>query len=126
MTYLLVKSLHIVAVVIWIGSLFLITLMTSLNGTSADQMKLARRVTEAGIGLTWLFGIVLVVLGSWYTFTWWQIKIVLVIVVSAIHSIMHRRWRRQAESGQQTNPALPWVLLGLTVLVVSLAVFKQP
>jgi len=126
MLYLTFKTAHIVAVVFWIGSLFLLTLLSSTHGVSSLPMKTLRRVTEAGIGLTWLAGIILVVLGSWYSASWWQIKIVLVVGVSAIHTMVHRRWQLQTESGARTNPALPWAVLILTGLIVALAVFKQP
>ena len=66
MLYLTVKVIHIVAVVVWIGALFLLTVISSTNTMTAAQIKTARRVTEAGIGLTWLAGITLAVLGSWY------------------------------------------------------------
>ena len=126
MLYLTVKVIHIVAVVVWIGALFLLTVVSSSNTMTAAQIKTARRVTEAGIGLTWLAGITLAVLGSWYLATWWQIKLVLVVLVSAIHSIVHRRWQQQAETGVRTHSALPWLLLATTVVVIALAVFKQP
>lgn len=126
MLYLLVKTIHIAAVVLWIGSLFLLTLITSTENLSKVQLKAATRITEAGIGFTWLAGIVLVVMGSWHVATWWQIKIVLVVIISAMHSIVHRRWKRQFEADQQTNAAIPWGVFVLSMFAIALAVFKLP
>ncbi len=126
MLYLFVKTLHILAVVIWIGSLFLLTLITCKENLTTAQLKAATRITEAGIGFTWLAGIVLVVLGSWHLAGWWQIKIVLVVIISAIHSIVHRRWKRQAGADQQTNAAIPWCVFVLSMCAIGLAVFKLP
>lgn len=130
MLYLSIKVIHITAVVVWIGSLLLLSYVTSSAKSSERlapaQLKAARRVSEAGIGLTWLAGVILVLMASWYTAAWWQIKIVLVIVISAIHSIMFRRLQQQSESVLKTNRALPWVLLAITLLVVALVVFKRP
>ncbi len=126
MLYLSFKVLHIVAVVVWIGSLLLLSFISSSENLNTSQLKAARKVSEAGIGLTWLAGIVLVLMASWYTATWWQIKVVLVVVISAIHSIMFRRWQRHNGSAAKSNSALPWALLALVLLVVSLVVFKHP
>ncbi len=130
MLYLFIKVIHITAVVVWIGSLFLLSYVSSSVKSSerltTDQIKAARRVSEAGIGLTWLAGVILVLMASWYTATWWQIKIVLVVVVSAIHTIMFRRWLQQSESTVKTTRSLLWVLVAITLLIVVLVVFKRP
>jgi len=58
MLYFSFKTLHIVAVVVWIGSLFLTTLLaSSAESLKPSQLKVAIRITEAGIGLTWLAGV---------------------------------------------------------------------
>jgi len=126
MLYLTIKALHIVAVIIWTGSLFLLTLVTAKTPLDQSAMRTARRVTDAAIGLTWLAGLTLAVSGNWYLSTWWQIKLALVIAISAIHSIVHRRWQRLSETGARTHPAIPWVLLVITMIVVALATFKLP
>ena len=126
MLYLLIKAIHITAVVLWIGSLFLLTLISSTEKLNSKQLKVATRISEAGIGLTWFAGIVLVVMGGWYTAGWWQIKIVLVVIISAIHSIVHRRWKRQRGGDQQLNAAIPWGVFLLSMCAIGLAVFKLP
>ena len=125
MLYLTLKALHIAAVVFWIGSLLMLTVVSSIDKLSPAQIKAAKRVTETGIGFTWLAGIALVLIGGWYTASWWQIKIVIVIAISAIHTIMHRRWQR-IDSNVKTNAMVPAVLLVLSLVVIALAVFKQP
>ena len=86
MIYLSVKALHIVAVILWIGSLVLVTAITASSKLNSDQMRVAVRITESAIGVTWLAGIALVVMGGWYTSTWWIVKIVVVLVISAVHA----------------------------------------
>ncbi len=124
MLYLAVKALHIVAAIVWVGALFVLTFVSSRQALDQSQLKHARRITDAGIGFTWLAGITLAVLGGWYLATWWQIKLVLVVLLSAIHSIVHRRWQSETQKGELLNPMLPWLLLALTLLIVALAVFK--
>ena len=126
MFYLSVKTIHIIAVIAWLGSLMLVAFITSTVRMDIAQMRLATRITELSIGVSWLAGIVLVVMGGWYLSTWWQIKIILVVLISAIHTILHRRWKASETEGAKTPRLVPYVLLFTTAAVVGLAVFKQP
>lgn len=126
MIYLSIKALHIVAVILWIGSFVLVAAITASSKLNSDQMRIAVRVTESAIGVTWLAGIALVVMGSWYTSTWWIVKIVVVIAISAVHTFLHRRWKAANSDENAAHPLVWVVLIGLTLLVVLLAVFKQP
>ena len=98
-----------------------VTAGTTMN---PEQMRRAVRVTDLAIGLTWVSGIVLVVMASWYTSKWCYLKVLVVVVISAIHSIVHRRWKLETEA--RTNDAIPYVLLVLSLLAVLLVVFKRP
>jgi len=108
MLYILLKAIHVIAVIFWIGSLGMLTLITSVSRLSAEQMRVATRLTDAAIGASWLAGIVLVLMGGWYTATWWQIKIVLV------------------DERAQTQDFVPIVVFVVSIAVVFLAVYKQP
>ena len=126
MIYLSLKSLHILAAMLWVGSLCLVSFVTSRDYMSVAQIRLATRITEASIGFTWLAGIILVIMGSWYASSWWHIKVLLVIAISAIHTFVHRRWRASGTNGASTHVAVPFVVLGIAFFVVLLAVFKVP
>ena len=126
MLYLFIKSLHILAAILWVGALCLLCFVTSKSSVNAAQLKVAARITEASIGFTWLAGGILVLMGGWYASSWWQIKVALVVVISAIHTILHRRWKTESENGARANPAVPYVVLALTFVVVLLVVFKMP
>ncbi len=126
MLYLSLKALHVVAAIFWVGSLGLICFVTRSVRMDAEQIRVATRVTDAAIGITWLAGIVLVVMGGWYLATWWYIKTGLVVFISAIHTFLHRRWRRAGVSGAQTHELIAPLLLVLTMIVVLLVVLKLP
>ena len=126
MFYLLLKSIHILSVVIWIGALFIVTLVTSKNRLNQSQMALAVRVTEASIGVAWLMGIVLVIHGDWYASTWFHIKLALVFLISAIHTFLHRRWKNQDNLDNATNGSIPIIVFTLSLFVILLVVFKIP
>ena len=108
------------------GSLSLVCYVASASRMSQEQIRAATRVTEAAIGITWLAGAILVVMGEWYLSTWWYVKIALVVLISAIHTFLHRRWKRDIASNVQTNNAIAPFILGATFLVVLLAVVKTP
>jgi len=123
--YLSLKSLHILSVILWVGSLFLVTLVTSINKLN-KELRSAMRVTDISIGVTWFAGIVLVIMGGWYTASWWHIKVVLVIAISAIHTFVHRRWANSGSEGASTSAIVPYLVLLLALLAVLLVVFKRP
>ena len=125
MTYLTVKAIHLVSVIFWIGGLFLATVITASGSVDREMMRKATRVTETEIGVSWVAGGILVVMGSWYTSSWWYVKIIFVVLISAIHSIVHRRWKAGGTIAQ-TNTFLPYAVFLLVFPVVILAVFKWP
>jgi len=116
----------VVGVIAWVGALILLTRLMSVERLSSSLMNQASRIIDAGIGLAWLTGIVLVVLGGWYGSSWWQVKIVFVIIISAIHTITLSRWKRLGSDAPLVNQAIPLVLLCLTVVVVVLVILKRP
>jgi len=126
MLYLTLKTIHVFAAVFWVGSLFLVCFVTSTNKMNAEQIKSATRITEMFIGITWILGIALVVMGSWYGSTWWQLKVILVVLISAIHSIVHRRWKSAGDVGASTQAGMSYLILGLTLLVILLVILKRP
>ena len=75
-------------------------------------MGSAVRITEAAIGFTWLIGVILTIMGSWYTSPWWYFKIAFVVLISAIHTFLHRRWKNTtSQDGSLTNSAVPYIIL---------------
>jgi len=125
MLYLALKTLHVVAVILWVGSLVLLSVIYSRAPLSREQFRIAARVTEAAIGATWIAGIVLAVMGSWYSAIWWQLKVLLVVGISAMHTILHRRWGSD-DATSATSARFVFPLLLLTVGVVALVMFKAP
>jgi len=125
MTYLTVKAIHILVAMLWIGSLVLVAYLNSkANGMSSDQLQKATRITEAGIGLTWLFGIILVLLGGWYASKWLYLKIFFVFIISAIHTFAHRRWK--LESPEPTHEGLPIAIAIFAFATIVVVLFKWP
>lgn len=126
MIYLGIKSLHILAAIFWIGSFFLVSFVSSKSKMSPEQLSIAMRVTEGSIGFAWLFGGILTVMLGWYGSTWWYVKIALVFFVSAIHTFVHRRWKRAGEERVNTHPSVPFLIFFSSFLILIVVVFKIP
>lgn len=126
MLYLSLKAVHIVVVIAWVGALALLCFVTSTSRFDSAQLRASARVTEAAIGLTWVSGIALAIMGSWYASTWWYIKVFLVIVVSAIHTIHHRRWKSSAATAATTHSLVAPAVWMLALMIVLLVTFKRP
>lgn len=131
MLYLFIKSFHLVAVLAWIGgmlalSVALAALLRQAPGALAlEQPLLAaihrwdRRVTTPALGLVWLLGITLVVMGGWYNAPWLWAKFVIVFVLSGLHGNQSATLRRLlAREIPQPPGSVQWVP-GLTMAAIT-------
>jgi putative membrane protein len=95
--YLVVKSIHIIAVISWMaGMLYLPRLFVYHSGlifTSSEarlfelmEYRLMRFIMFPALGVVWLSGLYLVVAGSFMGDAWMQWKFLIVIGMSATHS----------------------------------------
>ncbi|HSG88742.1 MAG TPA: CopD family protein [Pseudomonadales bacterium] len=136
MTYLLVKALHILAVVLWLGTaLFIAALLpriSDLHGESrqrwlATLRKIAKRLETPAMILTWVLGIALMLWGGWASAAWMHAKLTLVLVLTGLHGIQAGRFKKLAKDPEHELPAwfgwlFPVMLLMLTAVIVLVAV----
>lgn len=138
MTYELVKSAHIFAVIAWmVGFLYLPRLMVyhadaTPGGETSETFKVMERRLMKGIMTpsmiaTWIFGIwVATLLGAWDE-TWLQIKLVFVLGLTVAHFWLVGRVKafatdtndKSAKFYRITNevPAVALVLIILLVII---------
>src|SRR5215831_869306 len=105
MVYLWLKALHIAAVLIWIGGLLIAAITIgalSLSKGAAealgrtavldmmvrDIVRWDQRVTAPAMVFVWGVGLTLAMQGAWFPSLWLIIKLVLVVVLSALHGIL--------------------------------------
>lgn len=138
MSYLLFKSLHIVAVIIWMGGMVLSS-AAILWLFAANRPRIERetevvaalkrwdsRVTSPAMGLAWLLGIIIAVQGDWFSQPWLHAKLALVIALSALHGNLSASFRRlQADPGREPPGYLKYsgvltlaAIFGIVFLVV--------
>ena len=100
-SYLLFKSLHLIAVISWmVGLLYLPRIFVyhvenfekkeTTNVFEIMEKRLYFYIMRPAMILTWLFGIILIYIIGFETFSylWFQIKIILVILMSIYHGYL--------------------------------------
>ena len=102
-SYLLFKSLHLIAVVSWMAGLLYLPRIFVYHVENKEkkevtdifevmEKKLFYYIMRPAMTLTWIFGLVLIYLNGLEIFSqlWMQIKIVLVILLSAYNDYLGR------------------------------------
>ena len=140
-TYLLFKSLHLIAVISWMAGLlylpriFVYHVENFENKQSTEifetmESKLYFYIMRPAMLLSWIFGIVLIyILGiESFSYLWLQIKLALVIILTAYHEYLGK-CMRLLKAGDNNKSSkffriineIPTVLL---ILIVFIVIFK--
>jgi len=143
-TYLLFKSIHLIAVISWMaGLLYLPRIFVyhseAVRDNKSDDLIATFKVMERRLFVyimnpamitSWIFGILLIhTIGvDNFGFLWLQLKLVLVIILTIYHLFLFKCLRKFVENNNSFTPKfyriineIPTVLLILIVLIV---VFK--
>ncbi|TFI11405.1 hypothetical protein E4P32_08015 [Herbaspirillum sp. 3R11] len=141
MMYLWIKAFHVAAIVTWIGGMLIMALVlqtlqkASLERSAAELRLLQavrrwdQRVTSPALGLAWVLGVALVYFGGWHTAGWLVVKLVFVLLLSALHGIQSGYLRRLADApGQEASTLLKnsGALTIAAVLIIALMVVAKP
>lgn len=141
MIYPSLKWLHIVAVIVWIGGMLSESVaMHACLRADADRRwagtKVAlaymrrwdERATTPAMLVAWAAGIMLAVQGAWFGEVWLTVKLLPVVLLSALHGVLVGTLRRlirddarRSDDRREHVPALVIVCVGI---VVGLVVFK--
>ncbi len=140
-TYLLFKSLHLIAVISWMAGLLYLPRIFVYHVENFEkkesteifetmERKLYLYIMRPAMLLSWLFGIILIyILGiESFSYLWIQIKLVLVIILTVYHEYLGR-CMRLLKSGDNNKSSkffriineIPTVLL---ILIVFIVIFK--
>jgi len=96
-----IKALHIIAVIAWMaGMLYLPRLFVyhceaEAGSKQSETFKLMERrllrvIINPAMVVTWLAGLYLAWAGHWFSASWLQAKLVLVLVLSGVHGFFSR------------------------------------
>lgn len=141
MLYLVLKSLHIVAVIAWMaGMLYLPRLYVYHADTEPGspqsetfkimERRLLRAIINPAMIATWAFGLGIAYLQNYWLEGWFIAKLVLVLALSGVHGAFSR-WRKDFEADRNLRPArfyriwneVPTLLMFGIVFVVVLKPF---
>jgi putative membrane protein len=137
MLYLVLKSLHIIAVIAWMAGMLYLPRLYVYHADAKPgspqsetfkimERRLLRAIINPAMVATWVFGLVLAYLGDYRSQGWFIAKLVLVLALSGVHGAFSR-WRRDFEADRNTRPArfyrvwneVPTLLMiGIVFLVV--------
>ena len=131
-----IKALHVIAVIAWMaGMLYLPRLFVyHVDAPAGSQQsetfkvmewRLLRYIIAPAMIVTWLAGLYLVWYAGWHKAGWFQLKFLLVIVMSGIHGFLVRRAKDFA-ADRNTRSAkfyriineVPAVLMAAIVILV--------
>ena len=137
MLYLLLKSLHLIAVIAWMaGMLYLPRLFVyhcdAEKGSRQSETfkvmerRLLRAIVNPAMIAVWVLGLTMAWLNDFWLHGWFLAKLALVILLSAVHGLFSR-WRRDFEADRNTHPARFYrlwnevptvVMIGIVMLAV--------
>ena len=99
--YLYLKALHIIAVISWMAGmlylprLFVYHVDAAVGSVQSETFKVMERrllkaiMTPAMI-VSWLAGLALAYKGHWFAAPWFDIKLALVLAMTAVHGLLSR------------------------------------
>ncbi len=112
MDYLWLKALHVAAVLVWIGGLLVVAVAIaalSLSKEAAERpdrtavfavRRWDRHVTSPAMLLVWGAGLSLAMLGGWFRSPWLIIKLVFVLLLTALHGLLSGTLRKLGRSDE--------------------------
>jgi len=131
MSYLLIKSLHVCAIILWIGGMVLQSLTLQLRVELHLLQKLRqwdRRVTTSAMLFAWITGLFLSSQGGWFGNRWLTVKLGFVVGLAGLHGMLAGQLRRRTESRVSNEPRRSHLalmgLLGLMAGIVLLVLVK--
>lgn len=139
MTYLLIKSLHVIAVMAWMAGMLYLPRLFVYHAEAVDEAvkktltvmerRLLRFIINPAMVASWGFGITMLVMNpSLMQSGWVHVKLLLVLLMSAAHGYFAGA-RKKFERGQNTRSPKFWRVMNemptlLLIGIVILAVMK--
>ncbi|RQR31972.1 CopD family protein [Burkholderia sp. Bp9142] len=131
MTYLLLKAVHVAAIVTFVGGLLMRSVGVRIANLAVHRAvrRWDRTVTVPALVLVWITGIAIALSGHWFGAAWLSVKLAVVVALSALHGILAGTLRRMERDALVVVPA-SWLgqaagaVVVATAIVVGLVVIK--
>lgn len=130
-------AIHLLAIAIFVAGLAItaasLPSLSRASMTEAAQEELRRvrsindAITSPALLVLWLCGLGMAVQAGWYAAGWLQVKVVLVVVLSALHGFQTRQLRRLSR-GRPVRPVRyrVLILIGGAVIAIGILVIAKP
>jgi putative membrane protein len=135
MPYEWLKALHVISVIAWMaGMLYLPRLYVYHAGAKPGselsetfkvmERRLLRAIINPAMIATWIFGLWMAWVGDLWGQPWFQLKLVLVILMSTLHGFLSR-WRRHFAADANRHSAKFYRVVNEvpTVLMIVIVIF---
>lgn len=129
--YLWLKALHVASALTFAGGVIGVSLFLAAARGEPAHAHLAQRirrwdqaVTTPAMLLVWAFGLALALDGGWLAYGWLQAKLVLVVLLSAVHGMQSGQLRRLSGGAATVSRRLYPLLLASIIGIAVLAVVK--
>lgn len=142
MLYIWLKALHVGAVLVFLGGISILALAAAITSkqartTAASEggalrdavLRWDRRVTSPALGLVWVLGIALAVMGGWFGSAWLIVKLCLVVFLSALHGMLSAMLRRSGRDNSRPPPRVLHVFpaaIVVSAIAISVLVVVKP
>lgn len=130
MTYMVIKSLHLIVITLWIGGMLMLALamnvwrkMPANVNEAPSPLLLAmqrwnQRITMPAMLLVWVTGLALTLMGNWPPSASLLLKGVFVLLLSAIHGMQSGSLRRSLAQKRLVAPAVLNYAAGITLIAL--------
>lgn len=139
MTYLLIKSLHIIAVIAWMAAMLYLPRLFVYHAEATDnavkntlttmERRLQRFIMNPAMIAAWVFGVAMLAMNPGLMQSGWvHVKLLLVLLMSGLHGFFAAS-RRKFERGENKRSPKYWRMMNeaptlLLIGIVILAVMK--
>jgi len=126
MAYEAIKGIHMLAVLVWVIDLLTVGALLATGprySTIITLRRWDRRVGTPAMILVWLLGITLAVQGGWFVAGWLHAKLLLVILLSAVHGMQTGTLRRLSTDPNKKVPGFLKIAAPINLVFVLCIVF---
>lgn len=140
MLYLLLKALHVTAVITWLSGMLVVTVAVNpvslghdVNQSSRSTLlyrlsQWERYMTTPSMLIVWAAGLTLAISGHWFPQPWLMAKLALVLLLSALHGLLIGRLRKASKGhvpdGIASSHHLAVAIVVMAFIIVALVVLK--
>ncbi|WP_118132481.1 CopD family protein [Oceanicella sp. SM1341] len=132
MLYDIAKAAHIFSVLLWVGGMLTLAVVMPVAGRAREAAQRVHRWDRAAfnpaMAAAWVLGLWMAWDGGWFVAGWLHGKLLLVVILSAVHGMLSAGMRRAAGGEGRPLSAIQRhggrIIVGLVAIVAILVEVK--